>query len=162
MSLPDLPGFRWLRRSRFPHWPPNQSCQIALALTPATNLVLGPYSGELQVAGTNATASVPFNFTAVSSLTGNLQVTAEDELTLFGAGNPNLSNTTVAVNNYYSGATVASQVTGSDGIVTFNNLNSAYYTVTAVAPDHGTFSTTLLLPSGQTHAADRVSPSATG
>ena len=102
------------------------------------------------MAGTNGTASESFNFTAVSSLTGNLQVTAEDELTLFGAGNPNLSNTTVTVSDYYSGATVATQVTGSDGIVTFNNLTSAYYTVTAEAADHGTFSTTLLLPSGQT------------
>jgi hypothetical protein len=41
-------------------------------------------------------------------------------------------------------------VTGSNGIVTFSNLTSAYYTVTVSAPNHGNFSTTLLVAANTT------------
>jgi hypothetical protein len=127
-----------------------QGGQIMLALTPTNGQLLGAYSGDLVVQGSNASVTAPFVFTAVSSLNGNLQVTAQDELSIYATNNPNLSNATVTVTDFLTGTNVGLQVTGSNGIVTFSNLTSAYYTVTAEAPEHGTSSTTLLVAAGTT------------
>ena len=126
----------------------DQSCQITLALTAGSNQTLGQYTGDIVVAGTNSSVSVPFAFTAVSTATGNLQVTVQDELSLYGAGQPNLEGATVTVSDLLTGTQVGSQVSDTNGMAYFNSLTSAYYRVSLTAPNHGSFSTTLLLPAG--------------
>jgi len=145
VNLPATPWLACVTAQPVPSLAPNQGCQIMLALTPTNGQQLGQYPGSLVVQGSNSFVTVPFVFTAVSTLTGNLAVTVQDELTIYGAGNPNLSNATVSVANFLTGAEVGSQVTGSNGMVTFSNLTSAYYTVTVEATNHGNFSATLLV-----------------
>ena len=94
---------------------------------------------------------VPFQFDCVSSLVGSLQVTVQDELSTYGAGSPNVSNATVTVSDFLTGSNLLTAVTGSSGILLFSNLTSAIYTVAVSAPDHGSFSTTLLLAPNQTN-----------
>jgi hypothetical protein len=150
VSLPVTPWLSCVTVQPIPSLAPNQSGQIMLALTPTNGQQLGEYPGDLIIQGSNSTVTVPFAFAAVSTLVGNLQVTVQDELSIYGTGNPNLSNATVTVSDYLTGTNLGSQVTGSNGIVTFSNLTSAYYTVAVQAPDHGNFSTTLLVQGNTT------------
>jgi hypothetical protein len=150
VNVPAVPWLSVATAQPVPSLAANQSGQIMLSLMPTNGQPLGEYPGELVVQGSNSSVTLPFVFTAVSSLKGNLQVTAQDELSIYGAGNPNLSNATVIVSDFLTGTNVGVQVTGSNGIVTFSNLTSAYYTVSVEAPDHGNFSTTLLLAANTT------------
>jgi hypothetical protein len=95
--------------------------------------------------------AVPFQFDCVSTLTGDLQVTVQDELSSYGAGSPNVSNATVTVSDFPPGTNIATMVTDASGIVLFTNLTSAHYTVAVSAPDHGNCSQTLLVAPNQTN-----------
>jgi hypothetical protein len=145
VNLPPAPWLSLATAQPIPSLATNQGGQIMLSLMPTNGQALGEYTGDLVIQGSNSSITVPFVFTDVSSLKGNLVVTAQDELTVYGASHPNLSNATVTVTDFLTGTNVGTQVTGSNGIVTFSNLTSAYYTVTAESPDHGSFSTTLLV-----------------
>ena len=94
---------------------------------------------------------VPVRFDCVSSLVGSLQVTVQDELSTYGAGSPNVSNATVTVSDFLTGSNLLTAVTVSSGILLFSNLTSAVYKVDVAAPDHGSFSTTLLVAPNQTN-----------
>jgi hypothetical protein len=98
-----LPAASWLTCATvqpIPSLAPGQSGQIMLSLMPTNGQTLGEYPGDLIVQGSNNALTVPFVFTDVSALKGNLQVTAQDELSIYGAGNPNLSNATVTVSDF--------------------------------------------------------------
>jgi hypothetical protein len=151
VNLPAAPWLSVVTSQPIPSLAPGQSGQIMLALMPTNGQALGEYTGDLIVQGTNSSLTVPFVFTAVSSLKGSMQVTVQDELSYYETNSPGVSNAMVTVTDFLSGSNVASAVTGSTGSVLFTNLTSAYYTVSAAAPDHGSFSTTLLLAAGQTN-----------
>ena len=53
--------------------------------------------------------------------------------------------------DFLTGTNVTTAVTDASGMVLFTNLTSAYYTVAVAAPDHGSFSTTLLVAPNQTN-----------
>ena len=56
----------------------------------------------------NTQLQVPSSISiCVSSLEGALQVTVQDEFSIYGAGNPNVSNATVIVTDFLTGASVA-------------------------------------------------------
>ena len=101
--------------------------------------------------GPDFESSIPFTFDCVSTQVGSLQVTAQDEFTLVSPGAPNLSNATVTVSDFLTGSNVATLVTGASGTVLFTNLTSAYYTINVEAPNHGGFSTTLLVQPSETN-----------
>ena len=115
INLPAAPWLSVVTAQPIPSLASGQSGQIMLALTPTNGQPLGAYPGSLVVQGSNASVTVPFVFTAVSSLKGNLQVTAQDEISIYGAGNPNLSNATVTVSDFLTGTNVGALVTGSNG-----------------------------------------------
>ena len=152
--LPSAPWLSLVTPQPLPPLAPGQSSQVTLALTPAANLTLGAYPGSFELTSPNANLTVPFQFNCVSALTGDLQVTVQDELSYYGAGSPNVSNATVTLNDFQTGTNVATVVTGASGTVLFTNLTSAYYTVDVSAPDHGSFGTTLLVAPNQTNQLD--------
>jgi len=131
---------------------PGQSNLVTVALTPSNNMVLGPYSGSLIIAGPTFQSEVPFTFDCVSTAVGSLLVTAHDEFTLLSPGAPNLSNATVTVTDYLTGSNLASAVTGPAGTALFTNLTSAYYSINVTATNHGEFNTTLLVQGNETNA----------
>jgi len=146
-----------------PSLAPGQTNQVMLALTPTNGLTLGDYSGSIILAGASFQVPVPFTFDCVSTQSGSLQVTVQDEFTLVSPGAPNVTNATVTVTDLLTGTNVASAVTGPTGAVLFTNLTSAYYKVAVAASDHGSFSTALLVAPNVTNdvvaflAADLVS-----
>jgi hypothetical protein len=106
VNLPAAPWLSVVTAQPIASLAPNQSGQITLALTPTNGQPLGEYPGDLVVQGSNSSVTVPFVFTAVSTLTGNLQVTVQDELSIYGAGQPNLAGATVTVSDFLTGTNV--------------------------------------------------------
>ena len=149
--LPQAPWLSLVTAQPMPSLAPGQSNLVTVALTPAANLPLGPYSSGLVLAGSNTETSVPFTFNCVSTISGALQVTAQDELSYFGADSPNVSNATVVVTDFFTGTNVASAVTGASGGVLFSNLTAAYYNVAVSEPNHGSFDTTVQVLGSQTN-----------
>jgi hypothetical protein len=149
--LSPAPWLSLVTPQPIPSLSPGQSNLIMLALTPATNLALGNYSGGVELSAANASLSIPFTFDCISTAEGALQVTAQDELTYFETNSPNVSNATVTVSDFVTGSNVATSVTGASGIVLFTNLTAAYYNVSVSAPDHGSFNTTVLISGGLTN-----------
>jgi Concanavalin A-like lectin/glucanases superfamily/Immunoglobulin domain/Carboxypeptidase regulatory-like domain/Immunoglobulin I-set domain len=144
----DLPQVSWLTQvTPQPISPlaPGQSNEVTLALTPPSNLTLGANRGNLELTSSNQELSVPFTFDCISTAVGALQVTVQDELTYYSAGNPNVSNATITVSDFQTGDVVTDAVTDGSGIVLFTNLTSAYYNVSVTAPDHSAFSATVLV-----------------
>ena len=149
--LPPVPWLAVVTPQPIPPLAPGQSSQVTLALTPGTNLSVGPYSGTLDLSSTGMLLSVPFTFNCISSQIGDLQVTVQDELTYLETNAPNVANATVTVSDFLTGSNIVSAVTDSSGTVLFTNLTVAYYTVSVTATNHGNFSTTFLLSGGQTN-----------
>ena len=149
--LPQAPWLTLVTPQPIPSLAPGQSSQVTLELTPTNGQPLGPYTGGLELSSQYAQSAVPFVFDCVSSQVGALQVTVQDELTYFESNSPNVSNATVTVSEFFTGTNVVSATTSASGVVLFTNLNEDYYNVSVSAPDHGSFSATVLVSGGQTN-----------
>ncbi|HTD66094.1 MAG TPA: CARDB domain-containing protein, partial [Candidatus Limnocylindria bacterium] len=148
--LPNEPWLSLASPANMPPLPPGTNTSATLLLTPATNLPLGDYNGNLVVRSTNAAISVPFTFRAVSDAKGSLLLTAEDEYTYFAAGNPKVTNATIILSDALSGQPVITNYTAADGTFLFTNLTEAYYIVDVRAEGHSPFRETALVAGGQT------------
>ncbi|HEY1787893.1 MAG TPA: immunoglobulin domain-containing protein [Verrucomicrobiae bacterium] len=149
--LPQEPWLTPVTPQPMPPLSPGQSNQVTLELSPSSSLTLGAYTGSFDLTSSNVQLSVPFTFDCISTAVGALQVIVQDDLTDYSPGAPNVSNATITVSDFQSGEQVTNAITDASGIVLFTNLTSDYYTVSITAPDHGAFSTTLLVSPGVTN-----------
>src|SRR5262249_21511823 len=94
---------------------------ITLLLTPASDLPLGDYNGNLVVQSTNAALSVPFSFRAISTATGNMIVSSEDEYTFFASGSPMVTNAHVILSDGWNGNAVVTNNAVHHGRATFSH-----------------------------------------
>lgn len=147
----QLPNAAWLSLVTPAHiasLDPNEGVTVTLLLTPSETAVLGPYTGSVGIGGLQVAMEVPFVFACISDAVASLTVTAVDELTYYGEGNPNVGGAQVTISDPYTGQTIAQDVTDSSGVAAFANLPEAYYDVEVTAEAHGTFRTTVLLSAG--------------
>jgi hypothetical protein len=125
--------------AQLPPLAPGSNTQVSLLLSPATNLALNLFSGEVVLRSTNSGVRIPFSFRAVSEMRGGLLVTAEDEFTYFAEGSPRPTNAVVLLADGLTGATVATEETSADGEVLFESLAEGDYVVTVTAEGHDSF-----------------------
>src|SRR5205085_8474338 len=112
---------------------------VTLALSPASDLPLTLYTGNIAAANGGAGVSVPFQFRAVSDGKGDLRVTATDDYTYYVAGSPKVTNATVVVRDAITTAVIAQTNSDFNGIAYFSGLPEGPYTVDATAPQHNQF-----------------------
>ena len=103
------------------------------------------------LAGADASLSVPFNFRALSVLTGELKISAVDEYTYYAEGSPPVTNAAVTITDELSGTVVRTNVTNARGELIVTNLTEAYYRVDVRAEGHGNFRSTILVAAGKTN-----------
>jgi hypothetical protein len=151
VSLPAVPWMSVASANPLSSLAPGQSNAVTLLLSPATNLVLGPYSGNLAVNGTNTGIQIPFSFSAVSDAHGSLAVQSVDETTFFGAGAPPLTNATVTLTDPFSGTVVASGITDTNGMFVAPNLLEGTYALAVTANQHAPFNGSAVVTAGQTN-----------
>ena len=139
LLLSSAPWLSAASPANLPPLPPGSTTTVDLLLSPAADLPLGNYQGEVVLRAENALLRVPFTFRAVSEARGSLQVTAEDEYTYFAEGAPRPTNAVVRVTDALSGTLVASGNGGTDGEITFPDLLEGEYVVTVTAEGHDDF-----------------------
>ena len=96
---------------------------------------------------------IGFNVKVVSEEKGNLLIRVRDENTIYGnkdGEHPYVSNASVRLTDYNTGALVMQDVTGDDGSITFNNLNEGYYHLHVTADRHDTYDQNVLVSPGET------------
>ena len=96
---------------------------------------------------------IGFNVKVVSEEKGNLRIRVRDENTIYGnkdGEHPYVSNASVRLTDYNTGALVMQDVTGADGSITFNNLNEGYYHLHVTADRHDTYDQYVLVSPGET------------
>ena len=96
---------------------------------------------------------IGFNVKVVSEEKGNLRIRVRDENTIYGnkdGEHPYVSNASVRLTDYNTGALVMQDVTGEDGSITFNNLNEGYYHLHVTADRHDTYDQYVLVSPGET------------
>lgn len=94
-----------------------------------------------------------YNIKVVSEEKGNLQVTVQDENTIYGnaAGeHPYVAGARVQVKDYNTGGILYESVTGSTGSVRFDNLDEGYYTVYITSDKHDSYRQNVLVSPGET------------
>ncbi|MBN9691849.1 MAG: putative Ig domain-containing protein [Verrucomicrobia bacterium] len=128
---------------QLPPLEPGANTSVDLLLSPAADLALNVYNGEVVLRATNALLRVPFSFRAVSEARGGLLVTAEDEYTYFAEGSPRPTNAVVVVSDALTGTVVANGEGGPDGEVLFENLLEGDYLVSVTADGHDSFRRTV-------------------
>ena len=96
---------------------------------------------------------IGFNVKVVSEEKGNLRIRVRDENTIYGnkdGEHPYVSNASVRLTDYNTGALVMQDVTGEDGSITFNDLNEGYYHLHVTADRHDTYDQNVLVSPGET------------
>lgn len=96
---------------------------------------------------------IGFNVKVVSEEKGNLRILVRDENTIYGnkdGEHPYVSNASVRLTDYNTGALVMQDVTGTDGSITFNGLNEGYYHLHVTADRHDTYDQYVLVSPGET------------
>lgn len=96
---------------------------------------------------------IGFNVKVVSEEKGNLRIRVRDENTIYGnkdGEHPYVSNASVRLTDYNTGALVMQDVTGADGSITFNDLNEGYYHLHVTADRHDTYDQNVLVSPGET------------
>jgi hypothetical protein len=127
---------------------PGETNRVTLILSPASDLTVGHYTGNLALHAEKANLTVPFDFVALSSATGSLKVTVVDEYTYYADTKPNVANATVTVTDAVTKTVVDTKTTGTDGTVLFVNLPESYYILDVQAPQHNGYKATFLLQAG--------------
>ena len=130
---------------------PGATNTITLVLTPPEDLPLGDHQGTIVISSPATSVSVPFNFRALSTASGDLKVTSVDEYTYYADGSPKVTNATVTVTDAVSGNVVASGLTDPGGELVITNLAEAYYRIDVRADGHASFHSTSLLAAGKTN-----------
>jgi ELWxxDGT repeat protein len=130
---------------------PGQSTTLTALLTPDASLSLTQYQGSLffDVAGNDGDLSLPFNFRAVSTATGNVRVDVSDELTYFQAGAPHLQGAKVVLRDYFTNEIVRETVTDSTGLVDWADVAEGPYKLEVTADKHDTYRQTIQIDAGE-------------
>lgn len=96
---------------------------------------------------------IGFNVKVVSEEKGNLRIRVRDENTIYGnkdGEHPYVSNASVRLTDYNTGALVMQDVTGQDGSITFSDLTEGYYHLHVTADRHDTYNQNVLVSPGET------------
>ena len=96
---------------------------------------------------------IGFNVKVVSEEKGNLRIRVRDENTIYGnkdGEHPYVSNASVRLTDYNTGALVMQDVTGEDGSITFSDLTEGYYHLHVTADRHDTYNQNVLVSPGET------------
>lgn len=96
---------------------------------------------------------IGFNVKVVSEEKGNLRIRVRDENTIYGnkdGEHPYVSNASVRLTDYNTGALVMQDVTGEDGSITFSDLTEGYYHLHVTADRHDSYNQNVLVSPGET------------
>ncbi|MGA2501690.1 MAG: hypothetical protein ABSH20_28455, partial [Tepidisphaeraceae bacterium] len=130
-----------------PSIPAGGSTTVTLQLLPPANMTLAEYTGKIEFSNSNVTFLEPFNFRAISTAIGDVQVGVTDYVTTGG-----LVGATARLLDPYNNATViATGTTTTGGSVDLGNVDAGSYLLQVSAPNHTTEQQTITVVPGITN-----------
>ena len=156
--LPDASWLSLVNEHELPSLAPGESASISLLLTPPSDMALTYYEGKIQFRAEKDYLNIPFKFRAVSEATGNLSVTAFDDLFFYTEEAPKLAGASIRIVDAVSGQSVASLTTDDSGAATIENLPEGYYDIEVRAAKHNKYTETLYLAAGITNTVRAFLP----
>lgn len=133
----DMPWLHVVSANPAPSIAPGASHPVTLQLTPPADLPLGAHTGRLLASAGAVTASVPFQFRALSEARGDLRLTAVDEYTYYAEGSPRIAGAEVTLRDAVNDQIVASGVTDAAGEFVARQVPEGYYDLQVRADQHG-------------------------
>ena len=154
-TVPDVPWLKIVSGANVTNLASGESMTVTLLLCPeeSDGLTLNSplRGGRLALNCANGTGcSVNLVFTPVSEATGSVVLDAVDNNTYTLESAPHLAGATVRVSNPYTGTTVATGTTGTDGKWTASGLPEGRYQLMVTAPHHDTYADELVVEPGAT------------
>jgi hypothetical protein len=149
VALPSAPWLALVTPALVPSLAPGERATVDLALTPAADLPLGPYTGTIVTSSAATNLTIPFQFTAVSDLIGDVHVTVVDEFTFFAEGAPKVSGATVTLTDPATNGIVRTGTTAANGELSFTGVREGYYYIESRAAEHTSHRATLLVTASQ-------------
>jgi hypothetical protein len=156
LLLPDAPWLKLVSPPIIEHLAAGESTLVTLNLTPAEDLPLNIYQGNLIFdvgGGTANDISVPFNFRAISEAIGTLKVDVSNELTYFTAEKPLLEGASVKVLDAFTREVVFEGETDASGIFKVESVNEGTYILEVKADKHSSFEKTIDIDAGENEVA---------
>jgi len=150
VALPVVPWLSLISTSPIPSLPPGGRSTVVLALTPAADLPLTLYTGNLAILGDQTSLGVPFQFRALSLARGDLWLTFTDENTYYAEGSPKITNAVATLRDPIGNAVVTNGVTDVNGEIRFTDLPEGDYLLEGSAPGHASVRGGLRVTSGTT------------
>ena len=153
----SVPAVSWMSvasTNPLPSLNPGESNIVTLVLTPAADLVLGPYTGALTVSGSGIGLTVPFAFNCVSDAHGSLLLSSVDEFTFFASGSPPLTNVSVTLIEPFSRSIVATGITDTAGQLLLPGVMEGTYELNAAADQHAPFKGSATVTAGRTNQVE--------
>ena len=137
LALPAIPWLASATALPLPSLAPGEGTVFRLLLTPAADLPLTIYTGEIGVVSANSTVRVFCSFRAVSEAVGDLEVTAEDEYTYYAAGAPRVANARVQLLDPFDQSRVLREITtDTAGFAALRGVPEGVYLLRITAPKH--------------------------
>ncbi len=147
-----IPNAPWLKLATSKHIDtliPGGKAKIELLLNPDSDLLLGPYEGDILVAGDNTNLHIGFQFMAVSEAKGDLKVTVTDEFTYFADDKPNVAGASVTLKDAFEGKVITEGITDGNGIFLAEGIAEGHYKLEVKAEKHRAYNSTIEIIPGQ-------------
>ncbi|KAL1529501.1 hypothetical protein AB1Y20_000447 [Prymnesium parvum] len=118
------------------------SAVFTLALNPPSDVLLGPYTGNLAVSYDNGTRAlaVPFQIIVASDAAARIQFVVQDEYSYWQEGRPNVSDASVTMVSVFGDArgstTQWSRRSSWTGLAAFDDVTAGWYDVILSSPKH--------------------------
>jgi hypothetical protein len=136
---------------------PGASASVTLQLLPPADLTLAQYTGNIEFSNTNLTFLEPFNFRAITSSVGDVQVSATDHVITGGVVDASVQ----LLDPYDNTVIVAQGTTATGGSVDLGNVMAGTYLLQVSAADHTQSQQTISVLPGVTNQESAYLPAQT-
>lgn len=155
----ELPAnFAWMTLASpatMPSLAPGERTKFTLQLLPAANLPLQLYTGSIFVRASQSGLSIPFQFRAISSAVGDVQVNVLDDYTYYTPGAPRVADATVKLRDPFDQSVIVAQgLTDANGSITLPAVPEGSYVLDVSAAKHSTYRNGFVVLPGITNTKD--------
>jgi len=160
LALPNVPWLSALNGTTLPSLAPGETGTVRLLLTPAANMALTEFTGQIALNYTNTGMTIPFRFKVFSpeQAKGDLSLKAVDEYYYFTDDKAGLSNAQVTITDSRTRSLVSYGTTDSEGNLLVRELPAGYYDVRISTDKHDSYYATLEVRPGETTAQTAFMP----
>ncbi|MGB0903265.1 MAG: Ig-like domain-containing protein, partial [Mangrovicoccus sp.] len=156
--LPNTPYLSLLSGSVIPSLDIGETAIVTIGLSPAANLPIGQYTGQILIQAAEDVEYLDYDFIATTDQTADLTVQVVDEFYYVDVNGPKLDHARVQIYDAFTGALVAENG-DVDGEAVFADLPLGFYRVEIEADGHESRTVTVEVAAGRENRVEAFLPS---